>query len=53
MERKVPSPVIDNCTEVKWFPFCVMYRLATILLHLTTNAIPYMTAFVQPFCHEE
>jgi len=25
------SPAINNYTRVEWLPFCVMYRLASIL----------------------
>ena len=41
------SPVIDDCAEVKRLPFRVIYRLASIFLHLTTKAIPATRAYVQ------
>ena len=41
------SPVIDDCAEVKWLPFRVTYRLASIFLHLTTKAIPDTRVCVQ------
>ena len=41
------SSVIDDCTEVKWLLFCIMYRQASIFSLLTTKAIPDTRACVQ------
>ena len=42
--------VIDDCAEVKQLLFHVTYRLASILSHLTTKAIPDTRACVQLGC---
>ena len=41
------SPVIDDCAEVKRLLFRVTYRLASIISHITTKAIPDTRACVQ------
>ena len=33
------SPVIDDCAEVKWLPFRVMYRLLVFVCFLTAISL--------------